>query len=319
MVDSDNDVQEKDETNNETTVVEKACYNGYIADEPLVTAKHGTLHGGLIFMTGDGTYGKLDDLDPARSSVYSVAVPATIQLARLSVYYTWHYENDSLPQMKVTVDGTEVPVDKTYNDIKGQCPGAMWNFPWGNYVYDVTHLITGSGSYTVTVERTGGPTFCITPPGLVIVYEDETEPLIEYWINEGADILIGGRRPDGGYLSLEECTNTALFSGGNIDTGAVAQAVLGVVSPWGDSVVDDVLSFNGVEIGRGLYQGYDSLVDITVGAMSMHTGSSNAQVGIHAADIDISSLQATGNYASQGDDGDCMMPTNAFLVVEYNP
>jgi len=319
VVNSNDNVEEKDETNNEMTEVEKACYNGYLGDEPLVTAAHGMLNGGMIFTTGDGVYGKLDNIGSVKSTVYNITIPAgaTVELARLNVYYTWHYEKDSLPQMKVSVNGTPVTIDNAYNDIKCQHPDTLWNYPWGNYVYDVTTLITGNGAYTVTVERTAGPSFCIAAPGLVIVYEDNTKPLIEYWINEGADMLIGGRRHDGGYLSPDECVNTALFPG-DILIGTVTQAVLGVVSPWTDSDPDDVISFNGVEIGKGLYQGYDNPVDTTVGAMSMHIGSSNAQVGIHAAGV-MAHLQASDNVASQGDDGDCMMPANAFLVVEYAP
>jgi len=42
----------------------------------------------------------------------------------------------------------------------------------------------------------------------------------------------------------------------------------------------------------------------------------DTQVGMHLSDV-TSYLNASANIAGQGDDGDNMMPSNAFLVVEY--
>ena len=318
IADCDNNVAENDETNNNLTKVEKACYNGYIADEPLENVFHGTIHGGLIFTTGDGTYG---GLSPYRNTTYEITLPtgATVELARLNVYYTWHYEKDSCPQMEVSITnetGTYVvPLDGRYNDIKCQCPGVGFVYPWGNYVYNLTCYITGNGTYTVSVKKTGGPSFCIAAPGIEVLYRDENKPLIEVWLNEGADVLLGGRRSDGGYLALEECIANTTFTG-SIDLSKVKNATLAVVAPWGDSFPDDVLYFNDVEIGRGVYLGYHETVDETVGGVSMHIGSTNAQVGVNVTDV-TSHLRASDNVVGQGDDGDCMMPSNAFLVVEY--
>ncbi len=333
IADGEKDVEELNETNNNLTTVKRACYNGYMADEPLGTVAHGTLHGGLLFTTGDGTYGGLYKPGDYRNTTYEITIPenATVVLARLNVYYTWHYEKDSCPAMEVSItNGTGtyvVPLDKRYNDIKCQCPGAPWVFPWGNYVFNITEYIQGSGIYTVTVKRAvfpPNPSFCIAAPGIEVLYEDETKPLIQYWVNEGADVLIGGRRGDGGHLSLAKCINNATFEGGEggegINLSKVKNATLGVVSPWAGAGWQpghtNYLFFNGIELGRGVYHGYSDTYSETIGGISLHVGSTNSQVGMNVTDV-TSYLNASINRVGQGDDGDNMMPCNAFLVVEY--
>jgi hypothetical protein len=308
---------ESDTTNNEETVVEKVCYNGYMADEPLKNVAHGTLLGGLIFTTGDGEYRGLYSVGDTMDTDYEITLPdgASVELARLNVYYTWYKDKESCPEMEVSIDGTVVSLDESYNDIKCQCPGAAWVSPWGNYVYDIKDYIQGSGTYTVTVKRTGGPSFCIAAPGVVLVYEDENAPVIEYWINEGADILMGGRRADGVFLSLEECLNSATFDGEHMDL-EVEKATLAVVSPWGDDEPDDVLYFNDEELGEGVYCGYDASCEKEEEGISMTIGGSPAQVGIAAFDV-TDDIEDSDNEVIQGDDGDNMMPANAFLVITY--
>jgi len=331
IADCDSDVDELNETNNNLTTVERACYNGYMADEPLETIAHGRLHGGLLFTTGDGTYGGLYKPGDYRNTTYEITIPvnATVVLARLNVYYTWQYAT-SCPEMEVSITnetGTYVvPLDKRYNDIKCQCPGASWVFPWGNYVFNITKYIQRSGIYTVTVKRAvwpPNPNFCIAAPGIEVLYEDETKPLIEYWIAEGADVLMGGRRGDGGHLSLEECINNATLEvggGEDINLSKVRNATLGVVSLWAGSAWQpgqtNYLYFNDIELGCGVYHGYSDTYSETIGGISMHIGSTNAQVGMNVTDV-MDHLQASTNRVSQGDDGDNMMPCNAFLFVEY--
>ncbi len=150
----------------------------------------------------------------------------------------------------------------------------------------------------------------------MLVYEDANSPPIEYWLNEGADVLIGGRRSDGGYLAWWECMNNATFQA-STETGEVVNATLGVVAPWGDSVPDDILFFNDVELGRGVYNGYSSPYSITIDSLTMEIGAGNAQVGINATDVTVLYLNDSENVVTQADDGDNIMACNAFLVVEY--
>jgi hypothetical protein len=116
---------------------------------------------------------------------------------------------------------------------------------------------------------------------------------------------------------VEECIANATFEG-NIDLGRVGNAVLGTVSPWGESedYHANVLYFNGIETGRCVYDnGWGPIGDRSLGSIRM-TGTGWGQVGANLSDV-TGYLSTSVNVAGQGDDGDCMMPSNAFLVVEY--
>nr|QNO58268.1 hypothetical protein BFNMBJLP_00002 [Methanosarcinales archaeon ANME-1 ERB7] len=328
IADCDNEIIESNETNNEATEVVKACYNGYIADEPLGNVKRGTLHGHLTFTTGDGVYTGLYSVGDFKNTHYEITIPvdASVEYANLNVYYTWYYEKESCPQMEVSITdptGTtsELTGETRYNDMKCFCSGAMWVFPWGNYVYDLTNYIQSSGTYTVTVKRTGGQSFCIAAPGIVFVYEDEEAPLIEYWVNNGADVLLCGRRGDGGYLAWQDCINNATFPSASHTTDEVMTATLGVVSPWAGSSwtpgQTSYLFFNGEQLGTGVYQGYGGTYDESIDSMTMEIGSGNAQVGVDVIDVTAQYHKGSENVVGQADDGDNMMPANAFLVVGY--
>lgn len=126
---------------------------------------------------------------------------------------------------------------------------------------------------------------------------------------------MGGRRSDGGFLSLAECKNSALFTG-SIDLNEVEKAVIGVVAPWGDFSEDNVLYFNDNELEAGEYCGYNSPCSEEIAGVSISISANNAQVGVDAIDV-TSYLKEDDNTVIQGDDGDNMMPSNAFLVISY--
>ena len=298
---------------------------GYSADEELVEASHGVIRGGLLYTTGDGWYVGLYNHGDYKDTQYNIELPAnsSVKHARLNVYYTW--SKHDYPVMEVSINGIVVPASARYNDRPCESPGISFEYPWGNYVYNLTSYITDSGSYTVRVKNNGTETnqsnFCIAAPGLVILYEDSSMPEYEYWLLEGADVVEGGRRGGAGYLSLEECTNDATFKG-SIDYGNVASATLGMVSIWGGAAWGEWTSyywFNDNYLGEGgnTLFGYGSLYDKTIDGISMYVGASGtAQVGANVSDV-TAYINSKDNVVSFGDDGDSMMPSNAFLFVEY--
>ena len=333
VADCDGEVEESNETNNETTVVDRACYNGYMADEPLENVAHGMLNGHLIFTTGDGVYASLYSVGDVQTTHYNINLPdgATTKLALLYVYYTWCVPASGVeyacPEMEVNITtpgGTTytLPLERAYNDTKCTCPYAYYNYPWGTYVYNVTEYITEDGTYTVTVKNvcTQCSYFCVAAPGLLILYEDTNAPLIEYWINEGADLLMGGRRyTTSSNLAWWECINNATFPASS-ETIEVANVTLGVVAPWGGEAWGEYTSylfFNGIKLGTGVYHGYDNSYDETIDSITMHIGSTNAQVGVNVTDVTAYYMNGSDNVVGQADDGDCMMPAGAFLVVTY--
>jgi cell division septation protein DedD len=274
-------------------------WNGYTADQPLENYVHGEIEGGIIYTTGDGQYigrfmegteyGTYYDVN------YDLDIPGNAKLARLYIYHTWSKPDHTAPKIGVTLktpsdDVHELNMKKSYNDIKGDF-GAWW-YVWGTYAYNITEYVKENGIYTVTVTNLNSGSdddfateYAFAAPAIFVVYEDTTAPKREYWVNEGADILLGGRRGDGGFLALDECLNSATFDGEHQNL-EVEKAALGVVSPWGDDE-KNVLYFK-----------------------------SEAQVGIAAFDVTYY-LEDCDNEVIQVDDGDNMMPTNAFLVITY--
>lgn len=330
IADCDGEVEESNESNNATSVVERACYNGYMADEPLTNVAHSLLHGRVLFTTGDGTYGGLYSPGAERATSYDLTLPAgaVVTFAQLNVYYTWSLPEHSCPQMEVRLTngtGTFVlPLENAYNDIKCTCPGSGNVKAFGNYVYNLTSYLAGSGTYTVTVKNEGssGHSFCIAAPGLLVVYENERAPLIEYWLSTGADLLLGGRRePLESNLAWWECITNASFSASSETTRTPQGATLGVVSPWAGSSWEpgytNYLFFNDVQLGTGVYQGYSNPVNQTVDSVTMYVGASDAQVGVNVTNVTGMYQHGSANRAGQADDGDSMMPANALLVVQY--
>jgi len=338
VVDEDDDILEDDEDNNEFTKPEpqKVVWNGYMADEPLENYVHDSVNGGMIYTTGDGEYRSYDSdqsgtNDETYDINYDLQIPGSTRLARFYIYYTWAKPSYTAPKIVVTLetpsgDIYDLDMEKSYSDIKGDFGADI--YAWGTYAYDITDYVGESGTYIAHVSNQnygGGDSYfadkySFAPPAILVVYEDASEPKREYWINEGADLLMGGEeeRYYGGFLSLEECKNSALFSG-SIDSGEVKGAVLGTVSVWGGNPTTgwhSYLYFNGNELGRDLYEGYSGSYNEKMDGLSMSIGSNDAQIGIELTDI-LDDLEGCDNEVMQGDDGDNMMPANAFLVITY--
>ena len=336
VVDEDDEVSEEDEKNNELTKEQKVVWNGYMADEPLENCAHGVVEGGIIYITGDGKYRSYASGDSGTDDTYydinyDLEIQGSTKLARLYIYYTWAKPSYKSPKIAVTLQtpsnsAHELNMEKSYNDIKGDFGGDIYS--WGTYAYNITEYVKERGYYVVSVKNLnygGGDSdfadkYSLAPPAILVVYEDTTEPKREYWINEGADLLMGGEaeRPYGGFLSLDECKNTAIFEG-EIDLREVEEAVLGVVSLWGGNPTSgwhSYLYFNDNELGMDVYKGYSGSYSKEIGGISMSIGSNEAQVGIGLIDV-TDYLEGDNNEVIQGDDGDNMMPANALLVITY--
>ncbi len=330
----------KEIAENETK--QEVAWNGYMADAPLEHYEHDSVKGGILYTTGDGQYRSGDSGDDGTkygtsySINYDLEIEDGAKLARLYIYYTWSKPKRAgepkAPKIAVTLEtpsgnSHELSMDKSYNDIKGDLPEPYDTYKyhaWGTYAYDITDYMKESGTYVVCVTNLNDGSdedfateFSFAPPAILLVYEDTSAPEREYWILEGADILIGGRRGDAGFLDLDECRNEAEFRGEHLDL-AIEEAVLGVVSPWADDSEDDVIEFNGRELGRGLYKGYhhDWSSSEDIKDISMSIGAGGAQIGIAAIDV-TRYLEDKDNKVIQGDDGDNMMPANALLVITY--
>jgi hypothetical protein len=326
-VDEANEIPEENEANNNLTKSQKVVWNGYTGDQPLQNYIKGNVKGGMLYSTGDGKYQGIGSNGTTYGTYYNVTydleIPGTPKLSRLYIYYTWAQSPTSpheAPKMGVTLttpSGTHtLTMDKGYNDYKGEF-GSTYRYPWGTYAYNITGYVTTGGTYKVSVTNLndGSDTdfatkYGFAAPAILVVYENMSMPLRDYWINEGADTLFGGRKSDGGYLAWWECMNNATFPG----SVSLNKATLGIVTPWADYATDDEVYFNDHSLGRGIYCGYNDPCTQEKPGLKMVLGN-GSQVSINASDI-TSYLATSSNRLSQADDGDNMMPANAFLLVE---
>jgi len=279
--------------------------NGYKGDKPLTTYRHDTTTGDLYFSHGDSYYsGKLwnDDIDPYTVS-HQVTLPsgASVEFARLYNYWTWSAcgTTGQYPTMTLTFEGNTISTDDEYDDRKGW--GSVYDYPAGTWAYDVTSHITGSGVYTTTVRNTDSDSdsyVCMDGIGLLIVYSDPGGQQIEYWINEGADIL--STMDTSGGVTAEEATTTSMFSG-SVDPGIVESARLWTVVQAGGNEHNKLI-FNAAD-WTGVYDAipYSDLDIDEARDVTSHLVGNHNIVKIQAAPV------STG--------GDYLMPSNAFLVL----
>jgi hypothetical protein len=283
-----------------------AADNGYKGDKPLTTYRHDTTIGDLYFSHGDSYRSeKMYNTDGPYTVTYQVTLPtgASVEFARLYNYWTWSASGTTglYPIMELTFGGNTISVDEQYDDRKGWAP---YDYPSGTWAYDVTSCITGSGTYTTTIINSNSDPasyVCINGISLLIVYSDSSGQQIEYWINEGADML--STMDTSGGVTAEEATTISQFSG-SVDLSSVDNARLWTVVQAGGNE-DNKLIFNADE-WTGVYDStpYSDLdIDEARDVISQLVANDNI-AKIQAAPV------STG--------GDYLMPSNAFLVIGFD-
>lgn len=323
VVDEANEVPEENEANNNLTKSQKVVWNGYTGDQPLQNYISGSVKGGMLYTTGNGAYQGVGSPGTQYGTNYNVnyslEIPGTPKLSRLYIYYTWGQTPNKAPKIGVTLttpSGSHtLSMDKGYNDYKGEF--GIWRYMWGMYAYNVSGYVNGSGNYAVSITNLNDGSdanfateYAFAAPAILSVYENGSMPLRNYWINEGADLLLGGRRGDGGYLASWEAMNNATFPG----SVSLGSATLGFVTPWADYAPDDEVFFNDHSLGKGIYCGYNDACTQENGGLKMKLGT-GTQVSINVTDV-TSYLATNNNKLTQVDDGDNMMAAMAFLLVD---
>jgi hypothetical protein len=305
MVDANNVIDEADETNNEAvSVVTVGESMGYYGDDSIETFEHGTINGSIVYTIGNSSYSK-----PPLSPDDEYAVKCNLTLhdgaiarnARLYIYWTWGKKGaeGSDAKMEVTFNDRKLSADRQYTDQKGYGSN---DYPSGTYCYNVTDYIEDGNeskiNYTTVVKNIGKDyaKFAVCGVNLVVVYEDLTEPEIEYWINEGCD-MIYETDDDGVEITSEDATTNIFFSG-VIDLAEVKKAALITVVPSGDKGANE-LGFNNETWDEDVYNG-DPYPDLAI---------DERDVTDH--------LSTSGNYAYIVDKGDYMVPSTALLILEH--
>ena len=308
MVDVNSVIDEADETNNAAVAVVTVGESmGYYGDDSIETFEHGTINGSIMYTLGNSSYADPGELNRLSGDGecgylvgYNLTLPfnATVRNARLYVYWTWGTDGSegADAQMNVTFGrNVDISADKEYTDRKGYDP---YNYPSGTYCYNVTDYIEdGNGSmvnYTAIIRNIGEgyAKFALYGTNLLVVYEDSKEPEIEYWINEGCDIIYSFDDDD---ITPEDATTKISFPG-VIDLAKVRQGTL-ITFVTDGTVGGDELRFN-TETWDDVYENVSQSITIDER---------------HVTDY----LNTSGNYAQireineQG-----MVPSTALLILE---
>ena len=285
-----------------TAAAQEPEINGYEADKPLSTFSHDTIKGGLTYTVGDSYYsGKMwtGDTYTVHNPV-SLPEGAVVKFARLYNYWTWSAKGSTgrYPDMELSLDGVKLEPDREYSDRKGW---GIYDYPTGTWSYDVTNYITQSGSFMAVVENTGpdGSFFCMNGVGLLVVYTDEEGTDIEYWINEGCDILNSGLEGDGTSTYTTADQTITVMMTPTISQDLVKKATLWTIVQSGNCDANR-LWVNDMN-WSGIYDGtpYPDLdIDMRVITEHLTDGENTIQ------------FQAFEDYA---------VPSGSFLVVEIEP
>jgi len=202
-VDSQGDITEIDEGNNSLDKPQMVNYNGYKGKrftngDDIETWQFHEGHVNLIYSAGDskhqGGYNNLWTTYRANWTAGNLTIPdgATIEKASLNVYYTFERTPSSNVTDYWTLDFNtclDVPIDQHYTDRKGY--STSYDYPSGMVRYNVTSCFDASGNQVVldNAEPTTPHHASLSGMVLMVVYENETEPYREIWINEGFDVI----------------------------------------------------------------------------------------------------------------------------------
>jgi len=300
-------ISDTNATNNELSKVQAVMHNGYAGDNPLETYAHGIVQGDVIYDYGNSTYSNKITSGGKYSVSHSLDLPdgATVKLARLYNFWTWSATGTTgvTPSMSLQFDGNSLTPEAEYSDQKGW--GSQYDYPTGTWAYNVTGLVSENGTYTTTVTNTNsdsGNYFCVDGIALLVVYEDPSGKEIEYWINEGCD-MVSTMSTSGG-LTPEEATVEIPFEEGSINLSNVEGARLWTtVQSGGHSGIS--LEFNEMN-ASGVYD------------------------STPYSDLDIDEARSVGTYLLSGNNrarivpplvtdnsGDYLAPSGAVLVVSY--
>ncbi len=300
----------------------------YSGDHQLTVYEHGMVNDGeLVYeaVTDGSGYTKLYAIGSASyTQEITISIPEgkTVKTARLYNYYTWSTSDGIDGKYDKYVPGDPAEAVMTFGeesvtcqnpptitnpinygsdaiqywDSKGQdYSTTTYDFPSGTFAWDVTNLVTGSGTYTATITNadsspTDGEYFTTFGFGLLVVYENanpEEKLDTEYWIAEGCDYLMARN-----YETPESATTSAVFDKEMNGPKATLTTVLTASDRGTWDPPQNMVYFNGDEVGPS-------------------TAASYKHIGVNDFDV---KLEKSSNIAEFQDRDDCEVVCNAFLL-----
>lgn len=285
--------------------VNNISLTGYGGGAPITTKYHGLINGTMKYLMGnDSQVDTYEWMSSGESYILyynfsSLELSGDLYLARMHAYFSWSYL-DPVPNISIQVNQSsgpsnwvEVEFDDYYTDRKGF---GSSNYPSGTLVYNMNHYIGLDDEIYINFTNMGS-SFAMYGASIVIISNNSgTDGKIEYWINEGCDIL--------SQTSYAPKDNPAYDPTAVIPFNKpeyqkeIHQTTLMTFVPGGDLGLNS-LRFNNLE-KYGIYN------------------SSNAHL-ITISEMDVTDYISSNNnnIAEITDLGDYIVPSVAFLLVEY--
>jgi len=321
VVDANNNIIEGNdfypwgEGNNEIEMqVTVSQTNGYKAKEiPLKNVAHGKLYGNIIYDIGNSRYSNSSEWEKPYSIDFDLPhINADdVEMARLYLYWlTW--QKLETPSIDMEFNGKKVVYinnindqnyfdDVQYVDIKGE--EYIFKHRYGVYVYDVTEEVRDAIKSQESLEAVAYRKEEAGLAGmlLLIIYKDSSAPLMEYWINEGVDVIWANEEKD---TKPEQCIVRAPFNT-SLDKDKVGDAKLFTVLSSSSENSEHALLFNNEEVAVDAWRERgDDCIALT---------EPDEWVDVK------NELSGQGDEAEFQSRGDYMTVTNAILKVTYLP
>ncbi|MBD3227685.1 MAG: DUF3344 domain-containing protein [Candidatus Lokiarchaeota archaeon] len=188
------------ELSNNFTLIEvnNISSTGYDGGSPITTKFNGIINGSLKYLMGNAS--QIDTYEWMSSNesyllyynLSSLGLTGDIHIARMHTFFSWSY-TDPIPNLTVQVNQSSGPsnwldieVDNYYVDRKGF---GSYDFPSGTLAYNLTNLFNLNDEIFINFTNYGS-SFSIYGASIVLITNNSgTNNRIEYWINEGCDIL----------------------------------------------------------------------------------------------------------------------------------
>ncbi len=291
----------------------------YAGDKPLNTVFHDKVEGKIFFSLGDSRYSGVINYNETYTVSFSIHPNAKVKLARLYIYWVWSKDGNVgvYPTMEA-MDASGVQKEAAnYTDNKGFV--GLYDFFSGVNAYDVTHRVGENYRVVIRNADANGSTFVIQGIGLLVIYECQDCPLVEYWVNEGADMLYAD------YGITPGMATSKIYFNGDVELKSIRKASLITVAPSAGytssgETAHNRLYFNEEDSGLGSFSFLKELLKLVFGYETgiwsdVYFSNDIVQIGVDERDV-TNYMKSSNNFAAVQDNNDYMMLTNAVLYIE---
>ncbi len=291
----------------------------YAGDKPLNTIFHDKVDGKIIYSLGDSRYSGVINYNETYTVSFGDLPGGKVKLARLYIYWVWSKDGNVgvYPTMEAMDAGGVLKEAVNYTDNKGFV--GLYDFFSGVNVYDVTHRVGENYSVVIRNADANGSTFVIQGIGLIVIYECQDCPLVEYWVNEGADVLYAD------YGITPGMATSKIYFNGDVELKNIKKASLITAAPsagytGSGETAHNRLYFNEEGSGLGSFSFLKELLKLVFGYESgiwsdVYFSNDIVQIGVDERDV-TNYMKPSNNFAAVQDNYDYMILTNAVLYIE---